>query len=192
MHAYLIVGENPTIEINKLVKKLKAKLLEFSVNKIEDIRELNSFTNLSTDTPQAIVLQNIENCTTEASNALLKNLEEPAENIFYILTCDSVNQVLPTIVSRCEIIKLKNQTSKVKNDETEKFMQMKIGQKFSYLDKIKTRDEALVFIKNLIYYLHTKLIENTENIKIAQKVFDNLKANGNINIQLTYLAVNQI
>jgi DNA polymerase III delta prime subunit len=192
MHAYLIVGENPALEINKLAKNLNANPIEFSVNKIEEVRELNSFTNLSVDSPQAIILKNIQNCTTEALNSLLKNLEEPPENIYYILTCNNLSQVLPTIISRCEIIVSKFQLPVSNSSEAEKYMKLKIGQKFSYLDKIKTREEALIFIKDLIYYLHTKLIENTENIKIAQKVFANLNANGNINIQLTYLAVNQI
>jgi hypothetical protein len=192
MHAYLIVGEEPTEEITKLVKKLDAKLIEFSVNKIEEVRELNSFTGLSVSSPQAIVIKNIEDSTTEALNALLKNLEEPAENVFYILTCQNLGQILPTIISRCEIIKIANAKTQMLNKETEKFTQLKIGQKLSYLDKIRTREEALVFVKELIYYLHKNLIANTKNISIAQKVFANLKANGNINIQLTYLAINQI
>jgi DNA polymerase III delta prime subunit len=192
MHAYLIVGESQQEEITKLVKKLNAKSVEFSVNKIEEVRELNSFTGLSVNSPQAIVIRNIENSTTEALNALLKNLEEPAENIFYILTCQNLGRVLPTIVSRCQVIKITNNKLQMTNTEPEKFMKLKIGQKFSYLDKIKTRDEAVAFVKNLILYLHANLIANAKNITICQKVFDNLKANGNINIQLTFLAINQI
>ena len=108
MHAFLIVGGETGENIKTLVKKLRAKPIEFSVSKVEDVRELNSFTSLLVASPQAIILRNIENSTSEALNALLKNLEEPAENIFYILTCQNLSQVLPTIVSRCEIVKIKN------------------------------------------------------------------------------------
>ncbi|MGD0523083.1 MAG: hypothetical protein ABSA43_00775 [Candidatus Microgenomates bacterium] len=199
MHAFLIVGGETGENIKTLVKKLRAKPIEFSVSKVEDVRELNSFTSLLVASPQAIILRNIENSTSEALNALLKNLEEPAENIFYILTCQNLSQVLPTIVSRCEIVKIKNprlpdgqEKSKIKNEGAEEFMNMKISKKFSYLDKIKTRDEALTFVRNLIIFLHPQLISHAKRIRICQQVFNNLKANGNVNIQLTYLAINQL
>jgi DNA polymerase-3 subunit delta' len=36
-----------------------------------------------------------------AQNALLKNLEEPPENVIFILTTSTVSRLRPTIVSRC-------------------------------------------------------------------------------------------
>jgi len=45
-------------------------------------------------------------CTGDASsaNALLKILEEPPENTTFILVSDYKGQLLPTILSRCQII----------------------------------------------------------------------------------------
>ena len=49
-----------------------------------------------------------ENMTIEACNSLLKFLEEPSsENMFAIFIVDNLQQVLPTIVSRCQIISFK-------------------------------------------------------------------------------------
>lgn len=42
-----------------------------------------------------------------ASNALLKTLEEPPPQVVLMLTARSAEPLLPTIVSRCEVIKLK-------------------------------------------------------------------------------------
>jgi DNA polymerase-3 subunit delta' len=42
----------------------------------------------------------------EAANALLKTLEEPPASAVLILTADDVQTVLPTIVSRCEVLRL--------------------------------------------------------------------------------------
>ena len=42
-----------------------------------------------------------------AANALLKILEEPPESVVLILTADDVEAVLPTIVSRCEVLRLR-------------------------------------------------------------------------------------
>jgi DNA polymerase-3 subunit delta' len=42
-----------------------------------------------------------------AANALLKTLEEPAPRVVMLLTARSVESLLPTIVSRCEVIPLR-------------------------------------------------------------------------------------
>jgi DNA polymerase-3 subunit delta' len=42
-----------------------------------------------------------------AANALLKTLEEPAPQVVMLLTARSVESLLPTIVSRCEVIPLR-------------------------------------------------------------------------------------
>ncbi len=40
----------------------------------------------------------------EVANSLLKTLEEPAENTVFILTGDETGAILPTILSRCQIV----------------------------------------------------------------------------------------
>ena len=131
MHAYLIIGnsvQGTAASIEKLAKKLRAKILEFPLNKIGHTRELGKFTALKLTEPTAIIINSIENATAEAQNAFLKNLEEPQENLFYILTTNSLAKVLPTITSRCEVIKLKNlKTKEIKNDEIGRFLSMTEG-----------------------------------------------------------------
>ncbi len=53
------------------------------------------------------LLLNFEDANNNASNALLKTLEEPAEQVVMILTAQSPESLLPTIVSRCEHIRLR-------------------------------------------------------------------------------------
>jgi len=53
------------------------------------------------------LLLNFEEANNNASNALLKTLEEPAEQVVIILTAQSPESLLPTIVSRCEHIRLR-------------------------------------------------------------------------------------
>ncbi len=40
----------------------------------------------------------------EVANSLLKTLEEPAENTIFILTGDEAGAILPTILSRCQVV----------------------------------------------------------------------------------------
>lgn len=53
-----------------------------------------------------IVLTNVDTMRKEAANAFLKLLEEPSGNILFILTASQPDQLLPTIISRCQQIRL--------------------------------------------------------------------------------------
>ena len=53
------------------------------------------------------ILHLVENMTTQAINAILKFLEEPEANIYAFLTTNNENLVLPTIISRCQVLHLK-------------------------------------------------------------------------------------
>jgi len=52
-----------------------------------------------------VILSNIETMHPNVANAFLKTLEEPTENLMFILTTDNFNSLLPTIVSRCQLLR---------------------------------------------------------------------------------------
>tara|TARA_B100001142_G_C14228861_1_gene614578 strand:- start:178 stop:1116 length:939 start_codon:yes stop_codon:yes gene_type:complete len=70
---------------------------------ISQIRKMINYTNKSSfnDNPRIILIDNLENLNLYSSNALLKILEEPNENIFFILILDNNKKTLQTIKSRC-------------------------------------------------------------------------------------------
>ncbi len=53
---------------------------------------------------RSVLILHAHRMNREAANALLKTLEEPPDRTFLILTASSVNALLPTIVSRCQVI----------------------------------------------------------------------------------------
>jgi DNA polymerase-3 subunit delta' len=53
------------------------------------------------------LLVGIHEASQEAQNALLKTLEEPAAQVILLLTAATMESVLPTIASRCEVIALR-------------------------------------------------------------------------------------
>lgn len=53
------------------------------------------------------ILHLVENMTPEAVNSILKFLEEPGKNIYAFLTTHNESSVLPTIISRCQCLRLK-------------------------------------------------------------------------------------
>ena len=81
-------------------------LVDVNVDKkmidINQIRELISNLNKSSfnDKPRFVLIDNIEFLNINSVNALLKVLEEPNHNIFFILI-NNDKKVLPTLKSRC-------------------------------------------------------------------------------------------
>lgn len=46
------------------------------------------------------LLENFDECTIQGQNKILKTLEEPPQNVIFILTCKNIGKILPTILSR--------------------------------------------------------------------------------------------
>ena len=75
---------------------------------VAQIREMITYTNKSAFNNMArfILIDNIENLNKNSVNALLKIIEEPNENIFFILINNSERYLLPTLRSRCLTFKI--------------------------------------------------------------------------------------
>lgn len=75
--------------------------------KIDDIRELNKFMSLSRHigTYKAVCINQADLMNINASNALLKTLEEPPANSIIFLVSHHAESLLATIKSRCQIWK---------------------------------------------------------------------------------------
>lgn len=56
---------------------------------------------------QVALLLNVEQASEEAANALLKTLEEPSPSVLLCLTAVDIDSLPETIVSRCEVIRLR-------------------------------------------------------------------------------------
>lgn len=71
--------------------------------KIEQVRALADFMNISTHRQglRVVVLYPAESLNMPASNALLKTLEEPPPGTVFLLASNSLDRLLPTILSRC-------------------------------------------------------------------------------------------
>ena len=75
---------------------------------VSQIREMISYTNKSTFNNMArfILIDNVENLNKNSVNALLKVVEEPNKNVFFILINNNEKFILPTLKSRCLTFKI--------------------------------------------------------------------------------------
>jgi DNA polymerase III subunit delta' len=77
--------------------------------RIQQIRELQKTINLKPyqSRHRVLIFLRFHQANVEACNALLKTLEEAPPYAVLILTADNPEKLLPTIVSRCEILRLR-------------------------------------------------------------------------------------
>ncbi len=77
--------------------------------KVDQIRELQRSLSLAPYEARyrVAILLRFEEAHPSAANALLKTLEEPAPQVILIVTAESAESLLPTVVSRCEVLRLR-------------------------------------------------------------------------------------
>lgn len=79
---------------------------------IEQIRNIikDSYIRPNEANAKVYVFEEADNRLTEiAQNSFLKLLEEPPQNVYFILLCESAQKLLVTILSRCTVVRLKNE-----------------------------------------------------------------------------------
>lgn len=77
--------------------------------RIDQIRELQRQAALAPIEVRwrVFIIPNVERATREAANSLLKTLEEPPPHVVLLLTTLDPEGLLPTVVSRCQVISLR-------------------------------------------------------------------------------------
>ena len=80
------IGIN-TEEINKLMNYMETKSLRENGKRV-------------------YIIYGFERLSREVSNKILKFLEEPNDNIYALIMTESIDNILPTIISRCQVINL--------------------------------------------------------------------------------------
>jgi len=80
----------------------KTKKINNFIN-IDQIRSLQNFLDQSSldNLPKFVIIDSADDLNANAANALLKNLEEPKLNTYFILIANQLSNLLPTIRSRC-------------------------------------------------------------------------------------------
>lgn len=210
-HAFLVESNNYEDVMNSVFKLFLQKKMIFNIDDIENnisVRILKPIDNLI-DKDQILNLQeflatmsfdgyyklffilNAGLMNEQSVNKLLKVLEEPNEKVVGFLISDNANELLPTLISRCQVLKndidvcnvtvdedIFNNLCKFKNFNFEDYIKFKVV--ISKLDKMVINN---LFIKYLAYL-------NSENDIFYLKVNDflnNIRYNVNIDLALDKL-----
>ena len=129
---------------------------------IENIREIISLTETKQTDKFFIIVRHAELLTEGASNALLKTIEEPGQNIHIIFFTKNPNLLLPTIKSRAMQFYLK-QTNYLNNPPKVTADVMDLAKRLLVVDKIT--------LPTLIEEITKKSTKNTTNKQENNKAF---------------------
>ncbi|CAM9152749.1 DNA polymerase III subunit delta' [Mycoplasma marinum] len=145
-----------------------------------------------------MLIKNVENANKHSLNSLLKFIEEPQKNTFIILTTNEINNVLPTIKSRSQIIQLR---PKVIDDLATLMKEKGIATKYSkVMASIFSNVESAVqsyendFIqcfKEITLFLEDLLLNKTSSPLTFSKIFTK-KANYKLMLDIMNIYMNDI
>ena len=76
------------------------------VGDIENLQKFLASSSLEKQGKKIYIINCLENANKEAVNALLKTLEEPTSSVYAFITTQNEAKILPTIISRCQILSL--------------------------------------------------------------------------------------
>ena len=107
--------------------------------KIDQIRYLKSeFAKSGVEGAQKVfIIEDAEKMSTSAANGLLKFLEEPSGQVTAFLLTSEPNQILPTVISRCQLLELQAPSL---TDLVEKFTAVGVAQNQAVLLANLTKD----------------------------------------------------
>jgi DNA polymerase III delta prime subunit len=139
---------------------------------IEDIKRIQKtlFLKPMKSKTKAVIIEDADLLTPEAQNALLKVLEEPPAHTIIILNADSKESLLPTILSRCQIIVLEEEKPKLSEKNREELTEfvknlpnMTIGERLKKAEQLaKDKDKAIAWIERCILFQRDMVLENPE------------------------------
>jgi DNA polymerase-3 subunit delta' len=94
-------AQNPYIRTD-----FSGKNIFIGIDTIRDLK-LEARFKLYEGKKKIYIISEADNMRTEAANAILKLLEEPPTNLMLILTTSNIYKILPTIKSRCQLMRFK-------------------------------------------------------------------------------------
>ena len=149
-------------EISKLCNKLEEDFLYDSIP-INQVRNMEAWAHIKTEEGRkTVIIENADRMQTSVRNALLKILEEPPEDVVFILLTSKRNAIMQTILSRVR---------------TYNFADRTLNQQQEVIQRVFHNDD---FNGSINDYLLTYLPVTPSEIKGQARVFYNSVANRQI------------
>jgi len=118
--------------------------------------------------PKIYIIKNIEKINLNAANSLLKFLEEPHPNTHAILTTENISNILPTIISRSQVVQFSSLSKSIIEEElVESGYPSSVSRIASNLTNSIT--EAIDIVNNEYFLEILELVKELYNLIVSQE-----------------------
>jgi hypothetical protein len=145
---------------------------------IENIRRIRNFLsqNPYSHSSKMVIIPKANLLNPESQNTLLKNLEEPGPNNYFVLATNIPAALLPTIISRCHLIRLNQNTTHTTTKSL--LFPSDVPSALSMSDTLpKNKDDLLSYFEDQLLVFQQLLIESPskETTKIITKLIKTIQ-----------------
>jgi hypothetical protein len=148
---------------------------------IQEVKDLRTWAYIRpfNHSAKLILIRQADLLTIEAQNSILKITEEPPVFTFIYLFVENTQNLLPTIISRSEVISHKDNKAQT-TSEVSNFLKLTLPERFKYIDNLH-KEKA----KKLILFLDQFLIYFRGNKDLLPQILELRKAlTNNVNKKL--------
>ena len=133
----------------------------------------------SFSSPRFILISNIEDLNSSATNSLLKLLEEPPKNTYFFLVRNSHAKIYETILSRCHKVNIKMK-KKISDELLTKLLSDFNLSSSITLDHFDAYDTPGMRIKKIIYIQENNLVDMSSE-EVVRFCYEDYKKNKYLN-----------
>lgn len=172
-------------EAQRFLKDLKTKLKPlFAVDKknqtnlsVDGVRALQTWLNntLVSEKARIVVIESIEKTNESVKNSLLKILEEPNKNVYFILISKNPSRIMKTILSR---VRKYN------------FLQIKQEKQQNVLQKFNLEDKSVDTFEK--FYLSTSGLKIEEIDKALNQIMNSINSKRYLNSEALSILINTL
>lgn len=140
---------------------------------LSDLQEEYSMSSIESDR-RIYIINNCERMNLQAANSILKFLEEPLPNIIAILVTNNINNVLKTIISRCQVLFLKKENIVFTDNSFRNFASI-ITNGSSVDDFVNNEKNKLLFDNTISFIEYLENNKSYTIVYIKTKMYDIFK-----------------
>lgn len=174
-------GQGKKTLANYISHKLNYQTVKSDI-KIDELRNIIELAYQQTE-PIIYLIPDADKMSLGAKNSLLKVIEEPPNNAYFIMTLQTIDNTLPTIKSRCIELKMDNYSDEELNkfvdminpniDNLERIILTDIGENYYEIDTLNRygANQFYEYVQKVVNNIYK--VSGANSFKLAEKI--NLK-----------------
>lgn len=141
--------------------------ISISTSEIDNLMNYMETKSIRENGKRVYIIYGFERLREDVSNKILKFLEEPNDNIYALLMTENIEYILPTIISRCQVIKLNFTSNEIDTSLVQKMN--------DFLDNMYiNKTNSIAYVNDYWTDLLSDRNKFYDAFEILEKIFSNI------------------